>query len=482
MTKHPHAKSKFFSFFLLICLFLVLGFVFLFHINRFTLAVTPLGESEMNLQPNSSYRDPGASAVLKGSILFKEGIPVDAEIRTEGAVDTSVSGAHEIRYYAKFLRWEDVAVRSVQVIDLLPPQISLKFVPGSFTIPGEPYREEGYTAFDELDGDLTGEVHVWEENGFVHYSVRDRAGNEARISRKIYYVDPVPPKITLHGGDVIRIQAGTAFEEPGVTVMDNGDGDISDTFQWEGTIDTYLAGSYQLTYTASDSSGNVAQAIRTVIVEPKEVPQTVNPGEKVIYLTFDDGPCYYTSQLLDVLAKYGAKATFFVVNTDYLHLCQRMADEGHAIGIHSVTHNYREIYAGPDAYFHDLLTMQDLIYQNCGVTTYLMRFPGGSSNTISRFTPGIMTYLTQAVQDCGFRYFDWNVDSNDAGGAKTSKEVFDNVVSQIRWRNVSVVLQHDIKDFSVAAVERILAWGTANGYRFLALDMTSPDAHHGVNN
>ena len=321
-----------------------------------------------------------------------------------------------------------------------------------------------------------------EENGFVHYTVTDRAGNQARVSRKIYYQDPVPPEITLLGDIELHIPAGFPFEDPGAAAFDNCDGDVSDTFRIEGTVDAYLAGTYRLTYIASDHSGNESQAVRTVIVDPAQFPAIVDPGKKVIYLTFDDGPCYYTPRLLDVLAKYNAKATFFVVKTDYLYLCQRMVDEGHAVGIHSVTHNYREIYSSPEAFFQDILAMQELIYQNCGVKTYLMRFPGGSSNTVSAFNPGIMTYLTQAVQDCGFRYFDWNVDSNDAGGAKNSKEVYDNVIKGIRYRQVSVVLQHDVKDFSVAAVEKILAWGTANGYRFLALDMTSPENRHSVNN
>jgi type III secretory pathway lipoprotein EscJ len=70
----------------------------------------------------------------------------------------------------------------------------------------------------------------------------------------------------------------------------------------------------------------------------------------------------------------------------------------------------------------------------------------------------------------------------DAGGAKDAKEVCDNVIEGVQYRRISVVLQHDIKGFSVDAVERILQWGIANGYRFLALDMTSPTSHHGVNN
>ena len=474
--------GKLLRFLLISILVCVLGYLFLFRINRFTLTAEPLGPAEVSVQPLSEYQDAGITILLKGSLVFRSGIPVPAEISIQGNVDTAISGDHTIQYHAVYHNWEARTSRIVHVVDRDDPVITLHSIPGAFTIPGEPYQEEGFQAYDELDGDLTGSVRVREENGYVYYWVSDHAGNETRISRKIRYVDPVPPVITLLGGSEVRIPAGEPFQDPGWTVMDNSDGDLSGEMHREGTIDHYLAGAYELFYTVTDSSGNTAEARRAVIVEGAPVRETIIPGKKVVYLTFDDGPGPYTAWLLDILKKYNAKATFFVVNTDYLYLCQRMVDEGHAVGIHSVTHNYRQIYASPEAFFQDLLQMQDLIYQNSGIKTYLMRFPGGSSNTVSRICPGIMTYLTQAVEDCGFRYFDWNVDSLDAGGATKSKEVSDSVISGIRRTNGAVVLQHDIKDFSVAAVERILAWGTANGYQFLAMDMTSPTAHHGVNN
>ena len=93
-----------------------------------------------------------------------------------------------------------------------------------------------------------------------------------------------------------------------------------------------------------------------------------------------------------------------------------------------------------------------------------------------------MSKLVEAVTDQGFQYFDWNVDSNDAGGAKTADEVFQNVVNRIGNRNQAVVLQHDIQKFSVEAVEKILIWGIQNGYSFQALTPNSPICHHDVNN
>ena len=88
----------------------------------------------------------------------------------------------------------------------------------------------------------------------------------------------------------------------------------------------------------------------------------------------------------------------------------------------------------------------------------------------------------KAVEAQGFRYFDWNVDSYDAGGATTADQVFNNVVNGCKGNRWSVVLQHDIHGFSVDAVERIIQWGLANGYTFKAMTMDSPGCHHGVNN
>jgi len=456
--------------------------VFLFCVNRFHISLEPIGEMETEVDWGTSYTDPGARVILYGSLIFRDGVELDLPVTVQGSADPMVSGTHRIRYEAEFWNWSGSAERIVRVTDLQPPEITLISIPGYFTLPGDVYAEEGYIARDNCDGDLTGQVIRREQDGFVHYQVTDSSGNRSCISRKIRYDDPVPPEITLMGDETVYMDAGMQYQEPGWTAVDNCDGDVSANVTVTGSVDRYLSGSYELLYTVRDEKGNEATAKRTVVVVPKPQSDTVTPGGKVIYLTFDDGPGLYTRQLLEVLERYNVKATFFVINSDYVHVIRDIAEGGHALGIHSVTHSYKQIYASSEAFFNDLLTMQQIIYDQCGVMTYLMRFPGGSSNTVSKFNPGIMTYLTSAVEDMGFRYFDWNVDSNDAGGARTAKQVFHNIVAGVQDRNVSIVLQHDIKDFSVEAVEKVLAWGIANGYTFLPLDMTSPTAHHGVNN
>ena len=276
---------------------------------------------------------------------------------------------------------------------------------------------------------------------------------------------------------------GSFYQEPGYRATDEVDGDLTDRVTVDGEVDWLTPGTYPITYTVADGWENVASVTREVRVEAQPRPEVLWPGRKTIYLTFDDGPGPYTGQLLDVLDRYGVKATFFVTDSGYDDMMAQIVRRGHSIGIHTVTHDYGQIYSSPEAYFDDLHRMQDIIYENTGVRTTLMLFPGGSSNTVSREScQGVMTVLSEAVQDAGFQYFDWNVDSDDAGSARKAKTVYDNVVEGIRQTGVSLVLQHDIHPYSVEAVEDILQWGLNNGYTFAPLTQNSPGFHHGVNN
>ena len=454
----------------------------LFLVNRFYLKVIPVGEENAIVAYRENYTDPGAEVRLAGTHIFQEGFRVNAALSSRIDVDTMKPGEYSVYYEAEFLFLKGQGSRKVSVVDVTPPQIFLIYDESYYTIPGEAYQEEGYSAVDDCDGDVTAKVQSEENNGIVTYTVTDSAGNKASIQRQIIYKDPIPPVITLNGDSEYHISAASSYTEPGFSASDNVDGDITNLVNVEGTVNPYLAGSYTLTYTVSDAEGNSTSVVRTVVVDAAVRAETVMPDRKTIYLTFDDGPSAHTKELLDVLKEYGVKATFFVVDTEYANLISRIVEEGHSIGIHSVSHDYKEIYASEEDFFNDLLAMQEIIYEKSGVRTCLMRFPGGSSNTVSRFNDGIMSRLTQAVEDAGFYYFDWNVDSNDAGGAKKAKQVYKNVTEGAEKRTVSIVLQHDTKDFSVDAVEKIIRWGLENGYSFRGLDETSPGAHHSVNN
>ena len=216
-----------------------------------------------------------------------------------------------------------------------------------------------------------------------------------------------------------------------------------------------------------------------VVIEPKQ------ECNGVIYLTFDDGPGDYTEWLLDILKKYGVKATFFVTSRGDDATILREYQEGHAVGLHTWSHNYSYIYDNADNYFADLEQIRARVRTITGEDPKLLRFPGGSSNTVSRrydHRTRIMSYLAGAVESWGLTYFDWNVDSDDAGAAKDPETVYNNVISRLKAGEESVVLQHDIKGYSVEAVESIIIYGLENGYEFKKLDTASFNAHHGINN
>ncbi|MDO5401441.1 MAG: polysaccharide deacetylase family protein [Eubacteriales bacterium] len=456
-----------------------------FRVNEFSLDIRLRGDSQVTLEYGQHYAEPGAEASLRGSLLLKQGwSPEEVRWTTDSDLDEERLGTYTVTYTAAYRDYTAQARRQVTVVDTQRPVITL-----TEDGPLEPevrYEEAGFSAWDNYDGDITDRVERYETLGLVTYAVMDSSGNWGYASREIPPYDGQPPAVTLEGGTPYAIPLGVPYEEPGFTAVDNYDGDVTDAVEVSGEVCWYRRGTYPITYTVRDDFGNEAVYERLVEVTPAPRPKVVQPPGKTIFLTFDDGPSSHTRQLLDVLDAYGVKATFFVTGGGDPDILTEIVSRGHAIGIHTLSHEYGEIYASPEAYFDDLYGMQAYILEKTGVKTTLMRFPGGSSNTVSRKSwEGLMTLLTEAVQDAGFQYFDWNIYSGDAGGAGATKKasgVAENVIRGMEEEGTGIVLQHDIHGFSVEAVEDILIWGLNNGYHFDRLTENSPGYHHPVNN
>ena len=452
--------------------------------NSFTLNIHLYGDQEMILEYGEPFADPGAEVLLRATSPFSLEIAMpDAELSVSISEPEDPLGTFTVTYNGSFWFWEASAQRTVCVTDTQAPAIFLEEGPDFFFQPGIQYKEPGYQAIDNYDGDITDKVIRVESEGKITYTVVDSSGNTAFTQRDILAYDPNPPEITLEGDQCCTVRVGTVFQEPGFSAHDTVDGDLTESVIVEGEVNWLTPGTYTISYSVSDSYQNEAMATRIVDVVAAPRPEAQWPTENTIYLTFDDGPGPYTEALLDILDQYQVKATFFVVDSEYRYLMKEIVSRGHSIGIHSVTHDYEEIYASPEAYFEDLYSMQQIIYECTGVVTTLMRFPGGSSNLVSEnYCENIMTLLTQAVRDAGFQYFDWNVDSDDSGNAQKTKTVLNNVIAGVQEAGIGMVLQHDIHAYSVEAVEQIIVWGLENGYRFSAVRDTTPGFHHDVMN
>ncbi len=168
-----------------------------------------------------------------------------------------------------------------------------------------------------------------------------------------------------------------------------------------------------------------------------------------VYLTFDDGPSSNTAAILDLLKKYNVKATFFVTGKEgenYEALYKRIVEEGHTLGMHSYSHRYRDIYASREAFATDLEKLQDYLYVTTGVWSRFYRFPGGSSNQVSKVP---MQELADYLSEQDIYYMDWNIVSGDAaGGTHSAKALSDRVLRYIGAEETEVVLMHDAAEKS----------------------------------
>lgn len=176
----------------------------------------------------------------------------------------------------------------------------------------------------------------------------------------------------------------------------------------------------------------------------EDAPSDEDADVRKVYLTFDDGPSSNTNRILDILAEYDVKATFFVVGKEeeeYQALYNRIVDEGHTLAMHSYSHKYNEIYQSVESYSADLSKLQEFLYDTTGVWCRYCRFPGGSSNTVSRVD---MHELIDYLDDQDMSYFDWNISSGDAASSYIGPaDIIRNCTVKLREYDEAIILMHD---------------------------------------
>ena len=220
-----------------------------------------------------------------------------------------------------------------------------------------------------------------------------------------------------------------------------------------------------------------------------EAQRAYNKEEKTTYLTFDDGPSStVTPKILDILKANNVKATFFLIDysNENEHLVKRIYKEGHTIGIHGYSHEYGKIYSSEEAFMKNITTLRNKIKKTTGCDSSIIRFPGGSSNTVSRdYNLGIMTRLAKLVKKEGYKCFDWNVESGDTDMTTVSKnKIVSKVTANLVKNGDNIVLMHDAsaKTTTADALQAIIDYGKNNGFIFLPIDYSTKEVHHKPNN
>ena len=466
-NKLSKKKSHKLMYYILITIFISLLIIYI------TIPKIKLLGSNVTITYRETYQEPGF-------IATKMGKNINDLVSTNNNILDKTIGNYTVTYKTKYLFFNIKRTRKVTVIDDEKPIINIE---NPIKIcPSTKVSDIKYSAIDEYDGNITDKVKIIEKDNKLTLSVSDSSNNLTTTTVNIIRKDTDAPVINLKGNKTIYLSYNTKFNEPGYTANDLCDGDLTNKVEVTGTVENTI-GTHKITYKVKDSSGNETIVTRTVIITSNQSNSgSIQNG--TIYLTFDDGPNEETTEyILDVLKEEGVKATFFVTCNGPDYLIKRMYNEGHTVALHTATHNYSYIYSSKENYFADLERVSNRVKNITGYESKIIRFPGGSSNTISRnYKIGIMSELTTEVLNRGYRYYDWNVDADDAGKAYTKEQVYNNVTSHLSHQRSNMVLMHDVKYQTKSAIRDIIRYAKANGYTFKKIEMNTYMIRHYVNN
>ena len=433
--------------------------------------------------PKVKLNEPINKVVNINSIYNNEGITIEdifgnkMIFKTISNIDTSKNSINKLDYIYKDNFFSFRIKQNIIVKDIESPKIILNGDKEEYFCPNSKYKEQGYKAYDNVDKDITNLVKVKKYSDKIIYSVTDSSGNKSKVTRFIKKGDDEKPVITLNGDKDIFIPLGGEYIDEGISAIDNCDQDITSKVKVTNNIDNTKVGDYKIKYQVKDNSNNKSTITRNIKVREPLEPNT-------IYLTFDDGPRDGTTdKILDILKEKDVKATFFVTSNGSDDLIRRAYNEGHSLGIHTSSHRYDLIYASIDNYYNDLKIVENRIFNITGKKTNLIRFPGGSSNTISKkYSQGIMSTLTKDVISKNYQYYDWNIDSTDAVYNSSKNNIYNNVINNISKDKYNIILMHDTKNKTVEVLPMIIDYAKSNGYNFKTLTSNTIPMRQKVNN
>ena len=211
----------------------------------------------------------------------------------------------------------------------------------------------------------------------------------------------------------------------------------------------------------------------TTMAEKKADREVFSP-QRIMYITFEDGPGLYTQDILYILDRYDIKATFFVTGIDqkYTHLLKDIQQSGHAIGLHSFSHDEKDIYSDVDAYFNDLGKISALVKKETSDVSKLIRFPMDSSMTVSTKQENMNAKLMRHCENLGFSFYNWNVDSEDENPDTSKDQIYKNVIENIKGKEEVVLRLHDGSDNknTMLALDEILKELIRQGWEFRILE------------
>ena len=191
--------------------------------------------------------------------------------------------------------------------------------------------------------------------------------------------------------------------------------------------------------------------------------------EKIIYLTFDDGPGgKVTTEVLDILKTEKVPATFFLIGDQIKgqeETLKRMVNEGHSLGLHSMTHKKSKLYSSNEVFLKEMLDCQKVINEACGVSPTILRFPFGCNNNSYHLKNTIVDLL----HENNLKIYDWNVDSTDGANHNASPSTY--IKRAKSDKNNIILLMHCgyMNKNSAKALPEVIKYYKDQGYTFKAI-------------
>ena len=207
-----------------------------------------------------------------------------------------------------------------------------------------------------------------------------------------------------------------------------------------------------------------------------------NEEEKVVYLTFDDGPGgKVTERILDTLKKEEVSATFFLIGNQIKgqeDLVNRIHTEGHSIGVHSMSHEKSNLYSSNNNFLKEMVECQATINGVIGESPTILRFPFGCNNNCYK----LKKTLVELLHENNFKIYDWNVDSTDGANHSAAPSTF--IKKAKSDKNPAVLLMHcgNMNKNSAEALPEIIKYHKDQGYTFKKILNDTPEIFHYINN
>lgn len=205
-------------------------------------------------------------------------------------------------------------------------------------------------------------------------------------------------------------------------------------------------------------------------ISQNEMTNTLKEDEKVVFMTFDDGPSDLTPEFLKVLDSYNVNATFFVTyQPQFEDTYKQIVNAGNAIQIHTATHEYNDIYTSVDAYLADFNQAYDYVCSVIEKKPTYFRFPGGSTNSYGK---SIVRDIARTMKDKGFDFVDWNVSVGDGSASATKDSIIQKITAESEGKQHIVMLAHDsgTKKETLAALPQLIEYYKNNGYDFRTIE------------